>query len=232
MPSPDLSPSTRQPTELLDGVIVDRLAPTLHLQTDAVGADTWRHLIDVTQTDGHEHGVAIGRFKDGTYVISDDFADPVPDDPEFAAGATLSIPASPFGIIKGFIQRVKKETLVHTHPMGPELDHVRTTVVSDKDIHQFMHSDYNASVVLDRGGAHLLARTGSIQFSGVVPPPNLVTAATHEVIEEGGGSMDLLARVAGRLSSFGLGYYYTSDLSPQDGIIAFQNLRTAEMAKN
>lgn len=230
MLSAEQSDPTTRPTELLDGEVVDKLSPAIRLPADALGVDIWQQLVDKTQSDHLEHAAAIGRRKNGTYVIFEGYADPGLDDPGLVSGASLAVPSSPFGIIKGFAQRIKKETLVHTHPMGTELDHVRTSVISDEDIHQFIHSDYKVLVMLDRGGAHLLARTNAVRFSGVFPPPDLVDTAIHETLEDGGGSMDLLALVGARLSSFGLGYYYTPDLPQQGDTVEFQNLRVVETA--
>ena len=112
--------------------------------------------------------------------------------------------------------------------MPPALDHLRTNPISDADLQAFSPSRYQAMLTLDRGGAHLLARTRPNYLDGNVPATDLVSSTMREVIAESGGSMDVMTRVAGELAQFGLGYYFTPDLIQQGESVEFKNLKVAK----
>ena len=137
------------------------------------------------------------------------------------------MPMFPFGIMKGLSTRVREDVVIHTHPMPPEVAHVKTSIISDKDIRAFVGSKYSGMVMLDRGGAHLLARTRQIHSYYNAPAPDLVSRTMREVIAESGGSMDVMAETARQLGQYGLGYYYTPDLTQVSHDVEFWNLGVA-----
>jgi hypothetical protein len=223
-----------QPIELLDGEITNRSSPAIQVAADVLATDIWQDLVDTTQSDLIERGLAIARHsKTGKLTRSTifrwyyEFSEE--SDPEVIEN-TCQIPLFPFGVVRSLLSpRLKEDVYIHTHPISPALDHLRTNPISDADLHAFVPSRFQALVILDRGGAHLLARTSSQKFlTNNLPAPDLINEVTREAIAESGGSMDVMTKVARRIAQHGLGYYYTPDLSQQSDTVEFKNLRTAE----
>jgi hypothetical protein len=219
-------PHHTEPLESFKDSYLERPGKILTVEANLVAAEDWQRLVDLTQADQRERGIAIGRR--GTKLLHSGIIEgsgketDYYDNPAAVLEPTFPVPMLPFGL-KGLLPKVEKIAILHTHPMPPEINHVKTTVISDKDIYAFLHTGYRAMLMADRGGAHLLTRT-SPSVIEVSLSPNLVSKTISDVIRAGGGSMDVLERVARRLSQLGLGYFYTPDLSPKNGTVEFHNL--------
>ena len=221
------------PVETLESTLIDGHAPSICVDASILATDVWEEFVDATQSDYFERGVAIARHsKTGKisrskihqwhYELPDEGEEPE------AVENECPVPMFPFGVIRSLLSpRMREDVYLHTHPMPPVLDHLKTNPISDKDLQAFSGSNYKAFVILDRGGAHLLART-SRGSQPSLPAPELVGDITREVIAESGGSIDVMIKVARGIAQHGLGYYHTPILSQRSSVVEFQNLRKVE----
>lgn len=222
---------SRQPVESLDERVEHSSSPSIFVNPEVIAADAWESLVAATQSDGIERGLVIAKRRDKiirSKEIEGLGEQPSDEDPSKTIPASFPLPALPFGV-KSLLPTIKELVVIHTHPMPPDLDHLRTTPISDRDIRAFTRTRYVAMVMLDRGGAHLLARTSSFfPDDERLLTSDIVDTATKEVIAESGGSMDVMTKVARRIANYGLGYFYTPDLSQQGAGVEFRNLRFEE----
>jgi hypothetical protein len=218
--------------ELTGREIINGFSPSILVSADVLATDLWHTMVSDTQLDYRERGVVVGRPAGKNVLVRSEIIEGYGQ--ESGEGlvevveASLPVPMFPFGILRGMSQRLKKDVVIHTHPMPPEVDHVRTSIISDKDIRCFVGSKYTGMVMLDRGGAHLMVRTGPSNQYDCVPGFNLVSSTMSEVINKGGGSMDVMTRFARQIGRYGLGYYYTPDLKQSGETVEFQNLKVAK----
>lgn len=217
--------------ERLDGEINNRYSPTILVAADVLATDSWHELVSATQVDYRERGLVVGRHIGKNKLIRskviEGYGREQTDIPGEDLEAAFPVPMLPFGV-KSLSPRIKQDVVIHTHPMPPEVDHVRTSIISDKDIHAFTNSRYNAMVMLDRGGAHLVARTRQSDLYSGKPQEDLVSSTMRGVIAESGGSMDIMIKLASRLGQYGLGYFYTPELAQPGETVELQNLRVVQ----
>lgn len=212
--------------EGLDTILQNQRCNIVQIDAEAIAAASLAGLVELTQTDQTERGLVVG-IKAGSFIRSQILEGrPAEIDDEtgrFISGS-WSPPILPFGI-KGVLASIKKASVIHTHPMPPAIDHLRTTPISDKDIRAFLPSKYIAMVMADRGGIHMLARHRSTTILDYPPGASVVGDATEITINEGGGSIDVIRRVAHQLSLYGLTYLYTPELVQEQKTVGFQNMR-------
>ncbi len=213
--------------ELLDGELRSQHSPSILVAADVLATDQWQKLVNLTQADLLERGLVVGRHSSTHQLVSSKtikgYGQAQTNSYDRATEAALAVPILPFGI-RSISPRIKASVAIHTHPMPPEVDHIQTSIISDKDIATFSRSRYKAMVMLDRGGAHLVARTCSGELYGSMPAPDLVSTTMREVIAESGISMDVMARLARRLGQYGLAYFYTPELRQNGETVELQNL--------
>lgn len=221
----------KYPAERLDGEINNKCSQSILVATDVLATDLWHKLVSATQADYRERGLVVGRHIGKNELVRskiiEGFGKEQGENPA-EVEAAFQAPMLPFGA-RSMSPRVKRDVIIHTHPMPPEVDHVRTSIISDKDIHAFTNSKYNAMVMLDRGGAHLVARTRRSYSYDIEPKSDLVSSTMREVIAESGGSMDVMTRLASRLGQYGLAYFYTPELTQPGEVVELQNLRAVSL---
>jgi len=194
-----------------------------------LGVKHWLDLVSATNNDGHEYGYSIGINREGSPVESERLE----GYPAITDGtgtvvekAGLMPPIYPFGFRRA--RQVKKATYIHTHPLPDTDNHPSTGTFSDRDIHYFVGSDYFAMIMLDRGGAHLLAKDERFTRDRAEQLNQKLVETTVYDVREGSKSMrDILKRVAYNLSIYGISYYYTPELLQASITVEFQNLRQA-----
>jgi hypothetical protein len=208
-----------QPIALLDSPLRELRSQTIRIDSEAVALDRWAPMVEATQTDYLERGLIIAKSA-GRILTSKVYGG---DQHGFTP------PPLAFGLRSLFSASLKERVVVHTHAMPPKVDHLKTTVISDEDIRAFTMSQYNGLVMLDRGGAHLLARTTAFRENDKLADCDIVSRTVQEVVGESGGTMDVMNRVAAQLHPYGLGYYYVSTLIPvsdqETNSIELYNLR-------
>lgn len=195
-----------------------------------MATEHWTDLVGSTERDGREYGYAVGIDRQNMPVLSvrqGGHAAIIGEDGREIEHASLGIPVLPFGLLRA--RRIKKAVLIHTHPMPAFEDRPPTRIFSDEDIGQFFGLDYLAMIALDKGGAHLMAKQeGFNRNLWSLLNPRLVEATLLDVRENSRSMRDVLSRVAHQLSAFGIGYYYTPNLSQPNDVVEFQNLRQAK----
>lgn len=205
-------------------------SPTVSVPGAFLATEHWVDLVNTTEEDGREHGYVVGIDRQGEPVLSDRLEGSsaiLGEDGREIEHASLSMPMFPFGTLRA--RQIKKAVLVHTHPMPTFEDHPRTRIFSDEDIGHFFGSDYLAMIMLDKGGAHLMAKKDRFsRNSWGQLHPKLVESTIINVSEGSRSMRDVLGRVAYQLSIHGVGYYYTPDLSQPNDTVEFQNLRQAK----
>ncbi len=201
---------------------------SLLVDKEVVAADKWPGMVAATQLDFRERGIVVSRRSNGKLMTSkvfeglgerfdyDNRARKIP--------SSFSLPLLPHGA-RSLLPKIKDIVVVHSHPMPPEVDHLQTTAISDVDIHSFINADYNALVMVDRGGAHLLVRVGHLLGDILPAERNIVEETIEAVSQERGGARDVIKSLATQLPSYGLGYFYTPTLSPdpKEGYVKFYN---------
>ena len=223
--------ATEYPAERLDGEISNKYSSSILVAADVLATDIWQDLVEATQSDGIERGLAIARHtRTGKLTRSREYRwhyefDDEGEEPE-AIDNSCQMMLFPLGVVRSVLSpRLREDVYIHTHPIPPALDHLRTNPISDADLRAFFPSRYQAMVMLDRGGAHLVARTRQSDLYGSTPEPDLGSSTMREVIAESGGSMDVMNRLASRLGQYGLAYFYTPELTQAGETVEFQNLR-------
>jgi hypothetical protein len=217
-----------RPVEQLGGYLEDRYSPSILVDADVVAARSWLSLVEATQADFCERGVVVAK-KSGKFITSKVFegwiAEVDENQNETDPGA-FRPPLLPFGL-RSLSPALKEQVLVHTHPITPELEHLKTTVLTDKDVHILASHCYNGLVMLDRGGAHLLARSRGEDWGyDSLLNTEIVNDALKQVKAQSGGSMDVIALLAQQLHNHGLSYFHTPDLSQEGQSVEFMNMRT------
>ena len=205
-------------------------SPTVSIPSAFLATEHWVDLVNTTEKDRCEYGYAVGVDGQDEPALSDRLEGYPPVMGEGGVeseGASLNMPMFPFGVLQA--RKIRKATLIHTHPMPTSENHPRTRTFSDRDINYFFGSDYLAMVALDKGGAHLITKKARFsRHSWDTLHPELVETTMRDVREGSRSMRDVLSRVAYQLWIHGVGYYYTPDLSQPRATVELQNLRQAK----
>ena len=181
------------------------LGDTLNIEADIIAVDRWQEMLDSTQNDGLERGLVVSW--NGKRLFTSGIA--VGEKGSFAP------PTLPHGL-RSLVPSTREIVYVHTHVMPPELDHVQTTPVSDLDINCFANISYNAMVMIDRGGVHMLTRKPyTINKKG--QSTNFASDTLKKAKANGNTVVDVLKDIARSLEPLGIKYYYSPSLVPFSG---------------
>lgn len=201
-------------------------APVL-IDGAVIAAGKWQQMVDLTQQDFKERGVVVSRNNRKLYtsrIFEGTGEQSEYDDKTLKVkrgSGSFTPPILAHGI-RSLHPGMKDLVLVHSHPMPTELDHLKTTPLSDTDIHAFINSNYKGLVMVDRGGAHLLVRTHDSYTDGELLKQKIVHEAIRSVNSENGSVMDVLKILSGKLTPYGLCYLYTPELTPDSsGCVRF-----------
>lgn len=186
---------------------------------DQLGADKWPEMIKMTQETGNEYGIVISH--DGKRILTSIVFE----------GSKINFipPLLPHGI-KSLLPKVKNIALIHSHAIPPAIEHLPTTTLSTGDITTHINNTYNATVMIDRGGVHVLL--GKNPFLN----PNQINCAeiVNNAIKKAQGNSGLVAEVrkeiGEELSHVGTSYYYSPNLEPPaDGFVHLTDVRETEL---
>lgn len=167
------------------------------LETDKSGIEQGR-IISI-----HEGKIYHGRITEGTGKGSGE-------------RASWSPPLFPHGISSWRYMAGMEDLLVlHAHHMPPEVKHVLTSHHSSADLQAFINSTYAASIVIDRGGAHLLTRNANLQ--NTIPDEEIIKqayAGQKEVLK-------VLKELGHSLGRFGIQYHFAKgiDYAENDAVV-------------
>lgn len=184
---------------------------SVFIDSKILGTEKWGQIIQETKIDSKERGMMVSIRGEKTY-ISDIFTG-LSEKQDGGNNAEIFTPLFPHGL-KSLLPGMKDVLFVHSHPMPKELDHIQTTIFSDADIANFINCEDRASVMIDRGGAHILVRTGETYNSRELVNKRIVENTQEETVRKEGKIIDTIKAVSKELSQYGIGYLYTPNLTP------------------
>jgi hypothetical protein len=179
-----------------------------------VAVDRWENMLSATQKDYRERGIVISRKGNRLFTSKVAVGNDIEPGDTNIGERTFPIPFLPHGI-RSLDPTMKDIVVVHTHPMLSELDHLRTSIISDLDIHSFVASDYKSLVMIDRGGAHLLVRNSfSPDEEERLLRRKIVKETTKKIKEQEGGTLEVMQSLDLELRNYGLRYFFTPFTEP------------------
>lgn len=184
----------------------------IRIESNLVAQDLWPEMLEQTKKDGYERGVVV--FKKGDKIIkSRIFEGRMTED----NAGSISEPFFVHGIRRPFLPRPKDIAFVHTHSMPPDMDHLKTTIISAKDINTFASSSYNVVVAIDRGGVHMLAKRNKHVNEHI--DGEIISNDAFTFAKKTDNSTDSVRKsMARKLRVNGYYYFYSPDLkSSPDG---------------
>lgn len=191
------------------------LGNKLKIEPDILAQAQWQELLGTTASTGNEKALTVAW--DGRKLTTHG------DIMSTKNSSGLAI--FPRGIRSVFARHEKLLVSVHTHPMPPKLDHIQTMPFSDLDINSFINDrSSKASVSIDRGGVHMLAKSPYAYAFHLDPAEKPVSTIAEEALEEestqNGLAVNIMKKIGRGLIPFGIKYYYSPNLSlTSDGYV-------------
>lgn len=196
--------------------------PEITLKAEEVGANLWLQLVEDTQRDLRERYTSVIRYRrnnrlEATPVI---IGEPAKNDKDIP-----HVLPEPQPFLKGLL--TKKVSDTHSHPLDPsipEIARLKTTFPSTADIIPLTIPNWKGCrIIVDRGGAHLLIKTGESIHRHEPPPPDLIEKVLKEVGDRHGTVSEIQKRINGLLYEYGISYFYRESLTPdEDGTVTFK----------
>lgn len=168
----------------------------------------WRSIVLKTDESGIEHG-RITSFHEGkiyhsriTEGIGKGSGEP----------ASWTPPLFPHGLSSWrYLAGMEDLLVLHAHHMPPEVKHVLTSHHSPADLQTFINSTFAASIVIDRGGAHLLTRNiANVQYT--IPAEEIIRQA-YEGQDE---VLKVIKALGHGLGHLGVQYYFAQGLDYEE----------------
>ncbi|HLC87684.1 MAG TPA: hypothetical protein VJG66_01350 [Patescibacteria group bacterium] len=205
------------------------LPPKISLTAHEIRAHTWKEIVDKTDKTGAEYG-SISSFHKGKvyhggvskgHAERPDHEGPPGSKERAGWGPSLF----PHGLSSWrYINGMEDILMIHGHPMPSEVDHIKTTHHSITDVKYFFDSNLWASIVLDRGGAHLLRRY-SQRFKETIDAKKLV-GQSYEGKER---VIEVISALGEKMEPYGIQYFYTPEINfTEGGIVVFTDARFLE----
>lgn len=204
--------------------VLDRTV--LRVDSGIIAADKWQDMVVLTQQDGKERGVVVSK-RNNKLSVSNIFEgtgeESDVNSPDRKSAASFTPPFLPHGV-RSLFPGTRDIVVVHSHYMALESNHLRTTAFSDRDIHCFITSELNGLVMVDRGGVHLLINTGRSFRQEELMRKDIVKESVSKIKQRDGEVLDVIKDVANQLANYGLGYFYTPELTPDSrGYVEFHD---------
>lgn len=186
---------------------------------DQLGANKWPEIIRRTKETGNEHGIVISY--NGRNLLTSNVSEGSKDN--------FIPPLLPHGI-KSLLPRVKNIALIHSHNIPPSIEHLPTTYLSNGDIATHINNTYNATVMIDRGGVHVLLGRNPFLNPNQVNCAEIVNSAIKIAKSNSGLVAEVRKEIGKELSHIGTSYYYSPDLEPSaNGFIHLTDVRKTEL---
>lgn len=202
------------------------LPSKISLPAGEIKAHTWKEIVTKTDTTGAEYG-SISSFHKGKIYhgkVTKGHAERSNYDgpPGSKEPASWGPSLFPHGLSSWrYLNGMEDILMIHGHPMPSEVDHIKTTHHSKTDVKYFFDSNLWASIVLDRGGAHLLRRY-SERYEGAIDAKKLV----EQSYEGKKRVIEVIAALGEGLSPYGIQYFYSPEINFTDGgIVVFTDVR-------
>ena len=197
------------------------LGVSIHVPSEMLGTNMWNEMVQKTQATGREFGVIVSSNGKSTLTskIFEGLGERYNYDGNGKHPPSFSPPFLPHGL-KSLSPRVRDIVLVHTHPIPAEIDHLPTTAMSATDILAYANSTYNALVMIDKGGVHML--TGRDPYRAIEDINAKKIVADAFKISKGNNNTiaEVRTEMAKLLLPFGIRYYFSPNKTPSgDGLI-------------
>lgn len=189
-------------------------------------AHSWKDIVEKTDKNGTEHGRLSSIHRGKLFHGKITKGTPERPDPDGPPGSKIKTSWGPGLFPHGlaswrYIAGMQDILMIHGHPMPTSVDHIKTTHHSEKDLEAFFESDLWASLVIDRGGAHLLRRY-SDRYEQVIDAAKIIT----ESYKGKERVVDVIAELAEKVHPLGLQYFYTSQIDYTDsGLVVLRDAR-------
>lgn len=191
----------------------------ISVDAENVAAAHWQNVVEQTQADGKEIGFTVffdrisRKYIKGPNFIGDEKSNTV--EPYLDTGKGL----------KGFRKFLQANVVeVHTHSLLDEEAKFSTSVPSSKDLRRIMTDTAAGSMlVLDKGGAHLIMKTGEPK-TDQLPPKDFVKKLVDQIAPN--GTVAQLQRlISTGIAEYGLSYFYHAGLTPNpDNPVTFRRI--------
>jgi hypothetical protein len=191
------------------------LGNKLRIQPEILSQAQWQELLSTTASTGDEKALTI--TWDGRKLAT--YGDVV------STKKSSGLDIFPRGFRSILSRHETSLVSLHTHPMPPEFDHIQTMPFSDLDINSFINDQSaKASVSIDRGGVHMLAKSPYAYAFYLDPAEKPVSTVAEEALDEEsakkGLAGNIMKKIGRGLIPFGIKYYYSPNLSlAQDGFV-------------
>lgn len=216
----DATPRTNPVTRLRGNIIeTSGHRPEITVRAEEVGANLWQQLVTDTQQDQRERHISVVRNKRTSILETTPI---VIGEPARNSSEAPTVTLAPQSFLKGLFTETVSH--IHSHPLAPELDHLKNSIPSTSDVVPLTIPSWKGSmVIVDRGGAHLLLRTAEPMHRDKPLPTDLIEKVLKEIGDVGGTTADIQKRINGLLYEFGISYYYREGLNTdEDGTVTFR----------
>ncbi len=183
---------------------------SISVDSKLIGQEKWNKMLEETEKDGIERGIFISSDEKGRSYLSKIFkgTSEIIKNGEVVERPSFNLRAKEESIIDLFFSPIsflnqQDIVVVHTHPK-------KYLIFSEYDICAFAQSEYNALVMLNNLGVHLLI--------GQHSQLNLdeVAEKYQELKNKNISDLSKVKEMGEYISKFNLGYYFSNDLKKVD----------------
>ncbi|GIW61747.1 MAG: hypothetical protein KatS3mg089_0599 [Patescibacteria group bacterium] len=182
-------------------------------------------MLQQTHTSGREHGLMVSY--DGQKLLTSRIFAGLGEQHCYGNNTkhppSFRLPFLPHGF-KSLDPRIRNLALIHTHPTSDDINHLPTTVISEADILAYAQNSYNALVMIDKGGVHMLTGKDPLQIIDARIAHKIVEDAFKIVRSNSNTVVQLREVIAKSLKHFGIRYYFSADKTPtEDGYLILED---------
>lgn len=204
------------------------LGNSIHVPSEMLGTNLWEEMIQKTQATGREFGTVVSAHDTNIHTskIFEGLGESYDYDGNGKNSPSFSPPFLPHGL-RSLHPRMKDLVLVHTHPIPNDVAHLPTTAMSATDIIAYANSTYNALVMIDKGGVHILTGRDPYREIGEADAHRIEAGALRVSEKNTNTIAEVRKEIAKKLVPFGIRYYFSPDKTPTtDGVISLDDSAT------
>ncbi len=201
------------------------LPSSVRIPGDQLAQKYWEEMLKRTNTSGRECGLMVSY--DGEMLLTTKIFDGLGERHNYDSNSkyppSFRLPFLPHGL-KSLDPRLKNIALIHTHPTPDEIDHLQTTVMSAADILAYVQNTYNALIMIDKGGVHMLTGKDPLQIIDEITADKIVDDAFSVARDNSNTIAEVRGEIAKALKKLGIRYYFSSYKTPtEDGYVIFED---------
>jgi hypothetical protein len=201
----------------------------VRIPSDQLAQPYWEEMLQRTHTSKREYGLIVS-YNGQKLLTSRIFAGLGEQhcyDSNNKYPPSFRPPFLPHGL-KSLDPRIEDIALVHTHPTSDDINHLPTTVISEADILAYAQNSYNALVMIDKGGVHMLTGKDPFQIIDTRMAEKIVDDAFRLARSNSNTVFEVRGEIAKALQHFGIRYYFSSNKTPtEDGYLIFEDSSTS-----